>query len=126
MHQRTYIVNRNLQLTIILYSLILAAWISLANIIFQTVLLGRWGKFVQLNYMYLVPAATIIMFTSAILFGLVLTNRIAGPIFRLRQHMEDVAEGKTHQPMEFRKADYFSDLIEPYNKIVVRLKDKNS
>ena len=125
-HQRTYIVNRSLQLTILLYSLVLATWVSLANFIFQSVLLGKFGLFAKLNFLYVVPIGALIIFSSTIMFGLILTNRIAGPIFRLRQHMDDVAEGKTTKEMEFRKADYFSDVVEPYNKIIARLKEKEN
>jgi len=56
-------------------------------------------------------------------FGFVLTNRIAGPIYRLKQHLEDVAAGKTYEDIGFRKMDYFSELIEPYNKILAELRE---
>lgn len=38
------------------------------------------------------------------------SNRIAGPIFRLRRHLHEVAEGKTVSELKFRDDDFWIEL----------------
>jgi methyl-accepting chemotaxis protein len=47
--------------------------------------------------------------------GLVLSHRIAGPLYRLHKHMMQVAEGKTTQDVSFRDKDFFQELENSYN-----------
>jgi nitrogen fixation/metabolism regulation signal transduction histidine kinase len=51
-------------------------------------------------------------------YGLWLTNRIAGPLVRLKTHMDKVAEGKVDTELHFRKNDYSSELTESFNDLV--------
>jgi hypothetical protein len=48
-------------------------------------------------------------------YGLYLSNRIAGPIHRLRNHLAARLRGETPQPLAFRDSDYFQDLADPLN-----------
>ncbi len=48
-------------------------------------------------------------------FGLILSHRIAGPLFRLRSHFEKVAETGLPEPLHFREDDFFRDLPDAYN-----------
>ena len=123
-YQRKYIVNRHLQYSIILYSLVLAICVSFTNFGLQSLVIYRLKMISEIKLMLVSGLGTIIIFGLAIFFGLVFTNRIAGPIFRLRQHMEDVSDGKNFESLEFRDSDYFSELVAPYNRIVVSLKEK--
>ncbi|MCH7729716.1 MAG: hypothetical protein IH991_25080 [Planctomycetes bacterium] len=50
-----------------------------------------------------------------------LTNRFAGPVFRLRREMERLANGEKVKPVHFREGDYWQDFAESFNKIVERL-----
>ena len=49
------------------------------------------------------------------------TNRFAGPIYRLQRSMNELAEGKSVQPLTFRDGDSWQGLAESFNKIVARL-----
>jgi methyl-accepting chemotaxis protein len=46
-----------------------------------------------------------------ILGGLWLSNRIAGPIYRVETSLKELAEGRSIQPISFRKSDFFPDLV---------------
>ena len=61
---------------------------------------------------------TQIAFYGCILYGLRLTNCIAGPLFRLQRHMDDMIEGKIDSKIQFRKTDYNSDLAESFNALI--------
>jgi methyl-accepting chemotaxis protein len=59
-----------------------------------------------------------ILFVAVLIYGLLLTNRIAGPLFRLKQHMDEVAEGKVEAEIRFRKNDYGLEIAEAFNAVV--------
>jgi len=49
------------------------------------------------------------------------TNCFAGPIFRLRRVMKELAEGKHVQPIAFRDNDYWHELADSFNGILHRM-----
>lgn len=50
-----------------------------------------------------------------------LSHRFAGPVFRLRRAIRNVADGETPQPIKFRKSDFWNDLANDYNAMLARL-----
>ncbi|MCI5166743.1 MAG: HAMP domain-containing protein [Candidatus Electrothrix sp. GM3_4] len=59
-----------------------------------------------------------IAFFGSIVYGFWLSNRIAGPLFRLKKHLDEVAEGKINSEIQFRKNDYASEIAESFNIVV--------
>jgi len=115
-----------LQLTVIFYALILGIWISFANVCLQLALV-KWGIVNnRLLFTTIVPLIIVVILGAILIFGLFLTNRIAGPMYRLKVRMEELADGKSFEELEIRKNDYFSELVIPYNKLVTILKEKGS
>jgi len=56
-----------------------------------------------------------------ILIGLVLSNRIAGPIYRIKRYLKKVSLGKYGKRLELRKKDELHDLAEEINVLVSNL-----
>ena len=50
-----------------------------------------------------------------------LSHRFAGPIFSLRRTIRAVAQGETPRRLNFRRRDFWHDLAEDYNAMLVRL-----
>lgn len=48
-------------------------------------------------------------------WGLYITHRIAGPIYRLEAHCRQMAQGEAHGPVRFREGDFFPELAEAFN-----------
>ncbi len=73
-----------------------------------------------MNYFF----AGISILTLAVLLvgGLLLSHRIAGPLYRLRRHLEQISEGEPVREVKFRTHDYFQELAEAFNRIIGRLK----
>ncbi|OUR65847.1 hypothetical protein A9Q79_02335 [Methylophaga sp. 42_25_T18] len=67
-----------------------------------------------------------ITFYGCIIYGLRLTNCIAGPLSRLKIHMDEVAAGKTDSELHFRKSDYNLDLAESFNAVLRNRVHKNN
>lgn len=73
----------------------------------------------KLNFIFALGSlgAMVILITG----GLFLSHRVAGPICKLVQHLEDNPEKEIH----FRKGDFFQDLAEAYNRTLTK-KDSKS
>ena len=61
-------------------------------------------------------AMTIIISLGLFLYGLYMSNRIAGPIHHLKVYLRQYRAGTTKQQIHFRKNDYFMDLAEEINE----------
>jgi hypothetical protein len=51
------------------------------------------------------------------------TNRFAGPIFRLKRHLQELAEGKSVAPLSFREGDYWMEIAESFNGVLRKLQE---
>jgi len=73
---------------------------------------------------------TVFTFVLLSIGGLILSHRVAGPMYKFLNHMQQVAQGEAPKPLSFREHDYFQELVEPYNIIVDKkgfnAKDHNS
>lgn len=52
--------------------------------------------------------------------------RLAGPIFRLRQSIREMASGKAVQPLQTRKNDYWSTTVQDFNLLISRVQEVSS
>lgn len=48
--------------------------------------------------------------------GLLLSHRVAGPLFHLHRHMKRVANGESQSEVQFREKDFFPELADAYNE----------
>jgi hypothetical protein len=49
------------------------------------------------------------------------SHRFAGPIFAMRRAIRDVVQGKPPQKLKFRQHDFWHDLADDYNAMLLRL-----
>lgn len=75
-------------------------------------------------WMFFITSGATIMFSLAA--GLWFSNKVAGPILRLKNHIESVARGETTGDVSFRKGDFFRDLAAAYNEQMKRLRGQTS
>lgn len=52
------------------------------------------------------------------LMGLILSHKIAGPIYRLKLHLTQSGKGEATRPLSFRKDDYFLELPAVVNDFI--------
>jgi hypothetical protein len=48
------------------------------------------------------------------------SHRFAGPIFALRRALREIGEGKPPRKLKFRRKDFWHDLAEDYNAMLVK------
>jgi hypothetical protein len=49
------------------------------------------------------------------------SHRFAGPIFALRRAIREIVQGKPPRKLKFRRKDFWHDLAEDYNAMLLRL-----
>jgi hypothetical protein len=50
-----------------------------------------------------------------------LTNRFAGPIYRLRRSLQELGQGKPVQPLKFREGDFWREMADEFNAVAARM-----
>ena len=68
----------------------------------------------------LIGVVQFVVFNAAAIF---LSHRIAGPLYRLERHLEEVGAGKEPSDVKFRKGDFYEHLAEACNKVMGRLRE---
>src|SRR5271157_508625 len=70
------------------------------------------------------PAAVAsLLLLPVVIFDLLrLSNRFAGPMFRLRRSLHDLAQGKPVAAMRFRHGDFWQEFADDFNTIATRAK----
>lgn len=51
-----------------------------------------------------------------------MSNRFAGPVFRMRRVLAQLAKGETVDPIQFRQGDYWQEMAADLNKVIARLR----
>jgi len=69
----------------------------------------------KMDYVFLYLSITLTLFV--LVFGIVLSHRIAGPLYRLRHYLEE-KEYEKGINLSFRKGDFFQDIPEVINRSI--------
>lgn len=121
-YQRQYIINLKLQVGVLLYSVCLAVTVGMASEVFRFISSQTLSPILGMSPFVLFCGFNFLLLTSIILFGLYFTNRIAGPIYRLKTHIDMINGGGEITPFSLRSDDYFKELMSSYNKLLVEMK----
>ena len=62
--------------------------------------------------------ATIVIFLGQITFGILLSHKIAGPLYRLTRETVKVSEGESIQEIKHRNGDFFPEVYSAVNKLI--------
>ncbi len=65
--------------------------------------------------------ASFILLPMVVVDVIRLSNRFAGPLFRLRRSMRALARGEHVEPIRFREGDFWHEFAEEFNAVVARL-----
>ena len=61
-----------------------------------------------------------------VIFGILLSHKIAGPVYRMTEDLKEMIKSKTTKEIHFRKGDFFIELTETFNKFLdYNYKSKN-
>ncbi|MEE4661604.1 MAG: hypothetical protein V2J89_14125 [Halieaceae bacterium] len=66
-----------------------------------------------------------VSFTLLMVFGLFISHRIAGPIYRVEKYMQSIADGERElEPVRLRRGDFFPEIENIVNASIKRLRDE--
>lgn len=137
--RKIYIVNQRFQKDFLKNMLFLNIGVSAIFYISQTIFfwnsyrLGRdltlppdhiYFKFLieQQHLMNVIMVATVFTVSALILsYGLVYSNKIAGPLFNLQRYLRNKVSGKEQPPLKFRKDDNFQELAHAVNDYITHV-----
>lgn len=75
-----------------------------------------------LNIIYLATSA--VVFLILVVTSIILSHKVAGPLYRLNKHMEGITQsGQPIQDVKFRKGDFFPELATSFNAMIARVSD---
>lgn len=77
----------------------------------------------SMNVVFLITLIIVTIFFGFL--GLIFSNWIAGPLYRLNRHMTDISEGKEISPVKFRNNDFFPELAITFNHMIGQLKARS-
>lgn len=126
--QKLY-VDQDVQRTLIVRTIL--QWYFYMSAILLVICLGAiWMdpsqlaiKHVFKSFVYYAPGviASILLLPVFVYDMLKATNRIAGPIYRLRNEMKKLASGQEVRQLRFRDGDHWSDLAEDFNELAEQI-----
>ncbi len=64
---------------------------------------------------YIFGVTVLCSFIVTLIYGLIISNRIAGPLYRLKMYLRDWASGDRSRPLTFRERDHFKELADVVN-----------
>ena len=67
--------------------------------------------------------ASLFLLPAVIVDLLRLSNRFVGPVYRLRNRMRDLADGKAVDPVILRKDDFWHDFAVEFNRVAARFRE---
>jgi len=56
--------------------------------------------------------------------GIIITHKVAGPIFKMKRHLKDVGEGHLKIPGRLRKGDELVDFFDTFDHMVRQLRQR--
>jgi methyl-accepting chemotaxis protein len=64
------------------------------------------------------------VFIALSIGGIVFSHWVAGPLYRLKRHLRDIASGKTMADVKFRKRDFFPELADGFNEMMRSFRER--
>lgn len=117
-----FLINPRFQLR---FSLILAGLVFLSSLIYPVIFIDFVNELVTKNpgfadgavrakqdlLLYLVPIQLLFAVLTFIV-SIFMTHKIAGPMYKLKNHLADIRQGEPVSALEFRAGDHFHDVAE--------------
>jgi hypothetical protein len=129
--RRKFLVDRRLQLAVAIRSVVywcfcvvsIACWILCWWMMSRPELMLQ-GAATSLWYEFGPPlVASLLLLPIVVIDAIRLSNRMAGPMYRLRRAMHQLAEGEPVAPLSVRKNDWWRDAVEDFNRIAERMNE---
>jgi len=75
--------------------------------------------------LYLI-AFVIAIFLSLVIWGILITHRVAGPIFIISKYVDSISDGKIPETRPLRKKDELKEFFDKFSKMLDSLKEREN
>lgn len=134
--RRQIIINKKFQLKL---CFIVCSLVFLSTLIYPVAIYDIFEKFTTLlgddpaqfidqrnNLFYYLIAVQFAFTILMVVICLVISHRIAGPMFKLTRYLSEMREGKDVGKLHFREGDYFPEVADELNKTIEFLNSKSN
>lgn len=99
---------------------------SIVNVAYQKgeVPTGRDLLIASIKPVTIIVPIIFIVLAFIVIYVIYLSHRTAGPLYKLKQAMDQVGEGDLSAKLKFRKHDEIHDVAESFNKMVKNLRER--
>ncbi len=138
--RKNYLINPHFQLSFVLFSAITSLcgmgvfYLSIRYFFWTFKSLGKevgipenhiFFQFIsdqssKMNTIFL--ASAIVFFFISVIGSLLLSHKVAGPIYRITAHLKMAKETQELKELHFRKGDFFMELQDAFNDYIKRFK----
>jgi methyl-accepting chemotaxis protein len=122
-HKRLYLINRDFQLRytrvavlVGIVSTALTVFIILFPLVQFRVI--RFPNFVPAPFLWAMSVAAVLNFLIVAMMGILITHRIAGPMFSLVRHIRMIQGGRLSPPLQVRENDDLKYLVRNFNELL--------
>lgn len=132
--RRTFLIDRPVQVGLVTRMMLQWACLLVAVVIalpvVRVILLGDIAKPLPERLHHAVVEGGVLLIVFLLLLpyfmydSFKLTNRFAGPMYRLQQTFRGQSRGKPFVPITFREGDYWHDAAEDFNAMMRRLEQQ--
>ena len=138
---KNFLINPQFQLRYILFT---SLWglilVALNAIVFYTFISENYEVFIELNditddakqvlyqelyrIIYILIGISSLFLIIVALFGIVLSHRIAGPMYKFKKTFNEIAKGNLDLRIHLRPKDSFKEVAKEFNNMMDYLNDK--
>lgn len=79
---------------------------------------------IHMNWIYFV--VSVLVFCLLFFGGALLSHKIAGPVYRLCEHLKLINQGHQVGKVKFREGDFFPEIQDHINPVIDKINGKNS
>lgn len=130
------LINKRFQLK---FAFFVCSWVFALSMIYPIIIYNLFEYFLKLTnsphptlaidsirgvekqVLLLLGFLQLLFLSITFILSIFLSHRIAGPLYRLRKSLEEVARGNFDQRITFRKADHFMELQDAFNDMIQHL-----
>ncbi len=76
--------------------------------------------------MFYLIAFVVAIFLSLVIWGILITHRIAGPIFIISRYIDSITDGKIPETRPLRKKDELKEFFEKFNRMLEAIKEREN
>jgi hypothetical protein len=126
--RKNFVVYPKLQLAIVGYAILLSMFCVMGPIFFNAffgLFMPEWPPSPEdLGGTLLLAVPIFLTLVGAMAYGVVLSNRVVGPIYRVNKLMNEYMNGEGKMPVKFREKDFWFAFGETYNQFIENLPEK--